>query len=104
MFLPRRSIILFALAYIAPTGVFAQAPEINPLPEGTIRIIVPLAAGGQVDSTARILANELAPRINRTIVIENKPGAGGNLGSAQAATASPDGLTWLFTFDSVLTI
>ncbi|MGD9922879.1 MAG: Bug family tripartite tricarboxylate transporter substrate binding protein [Pseudorhodoplanes sp.] len=103
--LPRiRTLLALTLLHFTMPGAPLQAQPANPLPEGTIRIIVPLAAGGLVDTTARIIASELAPRISRTIVIENKPGAAGNIGSAYAAAAAPDGLTWLFTFDSVFTI
>lgn len=88
---------LFAIAQAA-----AQQP--NPLPAGTVTIVVPLAAGGPSDAMARMLADKLSPRIGRTVVVENKAGAGGNLGAASVANAAPNGLTWLFTVDSVMTV
>lgn len=91
-------------------SVGALSAQANPgpatavLPPGTMTLIVPLAAGGPTDALARVVANKLAPRLGRTIVIENKGGAGGNIGAAAVAKAAPNGLTALFTIDSVLTI
>lgn len=81
-----------------------QAQQSNPLPTGTVTIVVPLAAGGPADAAARMIAQKLGPRVDRTVVVENKPGAGGNLGAAYVANAKPDGLTWLYTIDTVLTV
>ncbi len=67
----------------------------------TIRIIVPFAAGGTSDVVARILADKLARLWDAAIVIENKPGAGGNIGAEQAARAAPDGATLLLTSPSL---
>jgi tripartite-type tricarboxylate transporter receptor subunit TctC len=67
-------------------------------------IVVPLAAGGPTDALARIVADKLAQRLGRTIVVENKGGAGGNIGAAAVARAKPDGLTSLFAIDSLVTI
>jgi tripartite-type tricarboxylate transporter receptor subunit TctC len=81
-----------------------KAQEANPLPQGTVVFVVPLAAGGPLDAAARLYAERLSPRIGRTIIVENKSGAGGNIGAAFVAKAAPDGLTWLYTIDSVLTV
>ncbi|HEY4139837.1 MAG TPA: tripartite tricarboxylate transporter substrate binding protein [Pseudolabrys sp.] len=61
----------------------------------TIRIVVPFAAGGPVDQLARVLAHELSPQLNADVVVENKGGAGGALGSETVARAAPDGRTML---------
>jgi tripartite-type tricarboxylate transporter receptor subunit TctC len=97
---------LLSTAFLAPFLAVAQAPAqpSNPLPAGTVTIVVPLAAGGPADATARVIAQKLGPLIDRTVVVENKPGAGGNIGAAHVANAKPDGLTWLYTIDTVLTV
>jgi tripartite-type tricarboxylate transporter receptor subunit TctC len=94
------SALLFAFA-LAPQAYGQQS---NPLPTGTVTIVVPLAAGGPADSAARMIAAKIGPRIGRTVVVENKPGAGGNIGAASVAKAKPDGLVWLYTIDTVLTV
>ncbi|MBL0944193.1 MAG: tripartite tricarboxylate transporter substrate binding protein [Hydrogenophaga sp.] len=58
----------------------------------TTRIVVPFAAGGPIDVTARILADAVKDTLG-TVIIENRPGAGGNIGVSQVAKAAPDGLT-----------
>src|SRR5215212_10010700 len=61
-----------------------------------IKMVVPFAAGGPVDALARILANELAPRLQTDVVVENRGGAGGLLAVEQVARSAPDGRTILF--------
>src|SRR6476620_10510293 len=58
-----------------------------------IQIIVPFAPGASADGAARIVANELGPRLNRQVVVENKAGAGGTLGLQMLAKSAPDGDT-----------
>src|SRR5262245_52178608 len=58
-------------------------------------MIVPWPPGGGVDTSARIIAQPFAERLGQSIVIDNKPGAGGNIGTEQAARAKPDGYTLL---------
>lgn len=62
-----------------------------------IRIIVPIGAGNPFDSTARALADGLAKVTGKSVIIDNKPGAGGRIGTAEVARAKPDGLTLLYT-------
>lgn len=95
--------ILTAAVILAAT-VPAHAQQANPLPSGTITFVVPLAAGGPADAIARLLGEKLSARIGRTVVVENRTGAGGNVGAAYVAKARPDGLNWLFTIDTVLTV
>src|SRR5437764_15306162 len=61
-----------------------------------IKVVVPFAAGGPVDALARIVANELAPRLQTDVVVENRGGAGGLLAVDQVARAPADGRTILF--------
>ncbi len=69
-------------------------------PSKPIRVIVPWPAGGTVDGVARILGPSFSSGLGRTIVVENKAGAGGSIGQAEAAKASPDGHTVLLVFDT----
>ena len=64
-------------------------------PERPVRVIVPFAAGGPTDVTARVVANALSERLGKQFYIENLPGAGGNTGTATAARAPADGYTLL---------
>jgi tripartite-type tricarboxylate transporter receptor subunit TctC len=66
-------------------------------PNRTVRIVVPFPAGGTADVLPRIIAQKLRERWNQSVVVENKSGAGGNIGAASVATAPPDGYTLLAT-------
>lgn len=85
----RRSLLLCTAAAAAAfhLPVFAQATGSRP-----IRLVVPYAAGGPIDVTARILAEAVKNTLG-TVIIDNKPGAGGNIGADAVAKAAPDGLT-----------
>jgi tripartite-type tricarboxylate transporter receptor subunit TctC len=85
------AIALFALTL--PSGsALAQT-----YPNRPVRIIVPFAAGGAVDSLARLLGNKLSEQLNQPVVVENRAGAGGNLAPDALAKAAPDGYTILLT-------
>ena len=84
--------ILFAgLSFQFAAPVFAQGTY----PEKPIRFIVPFPPGGGADNLARTIVPKAAQILGTSIVIENKPGAGGNIGAAEAARAAPDGYTLL---------
>jgi tripartite-type tricarboxylate transporter receptor subunit TctC len=76
---------------LAPHIARAQAYPTHP-----IRLIVGFPAGGQVDITARLTAQALGEALGQTMVVENKPGAGGNLGAQAVINAAPDGYTLFF--------
>jgi tripartite-type tricarboxylate transporter receptor subunit TctC len=73
----------------------ASLPALAQYPDRAIKIIVPFGPGGFTDVAARILQKELTPALGQSIVIENKPGAGSTIGTAEVANAKPDGYTLL---------
>ena len=92
----RRSLLALAATSLA-TPAFAQAWPA----ERTIRIIVPVAAGGSQDIVARLLARHLTDTLGQNVVVENLPGAGSNIGYEAASRARPDGYTLLAGSDSL---
>lgn len=68
----------------------------------TIRIVVPFAAGSSPDILARIVNEQLAPRLGQPVIVDNRPGAGGNSGTDHVAKAAPDGHTFLLSVNAPL--
>ena len=90
--LRRAASFLLAIAFAgALPGAWAQAGY----PNRPIRMIVPWPAGGSVDVATRIVADRLSQSLGQQVVVDNKPGAGGNIGATAAAKAAPDGYTLL---------
>ena len=73
-------------------------------PDRPIRVIVPYPPGGPSDIVLRLAMEKMQVTLKQPFVLENKPGAGGNLGAAEAARAAPDGYTWFFATDTVVTV
>ncbi|WP_313620905.1 tripartite tricarboxylate transporter substrate binding protein [Achromobacter sp.] len=92
----RRSLRTLLFAALAAAGLAATpAHAADDWPSKPIKIIVPYTPGGSTDIVTRIVMEKLGPRLNQTIVVENRPGANSSLGSAIAAKAEPDGYTFL---------
>ena len=95
----RRHVLQSAAASVASLAVpsFAQSWPARP-----IKLVVPFPAGSSPDLIARLIAEPLGQALAQTIVIDNRPGAGGNLGTGVVAKAEPDGYTLLFTIQGPL--
>jgi tripartite-type tricarboxylate transporter receptor subunit TctC len=89
----RRFLLLAAGAAALP--VFAHVALAQAYPSRPVRLVVPFAAGGGGDITARLIGQWLSERLGQQFIIENRPGAGGNIGTEAAVRAAPDGYTLL---------
>ncbi len=98
----RRSVVAGALAspLAAALADLAKAQTSLSWPSGIIKIIVPFPPGGSVDPIARMAQPGIQKGLNATLVIENRPGSSGALGTEIVAKSPPDGNTWVFVFDS----
>jgi tripartite-type tricarboxylate transporter receptor subunit TctC len=90
---------LFAIALLLPTLALGQA-----YPSRPIRLICPFPPAGAVDIASRATALELTKVLGQTVAVENKPGAGGNLGAAETARSAPDGYTLFMTTSGIQAI
>src|SRR5262245_58602882 len=100
---PTRRTVLAAMAGLTAAGPWNLALA-QSYPERTITLVVPFAPGGSTDILARVVAEHLRQSLGQTVVIENRTGASGNLGTATVARAAPDGYTFLFNTMSVHTM
>ena len=94
----RASLALLATA--APLAATAQSPY----PNQAITMVVPQSPGGTNDIVARLVAAELSEEFHQSVVVTNRPGAGGNIGTEQVKRATPDGYTVLMTVNSAQAI
>jgi len=85
---------MLSIALLTATAFATAQPK---FPDGTIKLIVPFAAGGGVDNAARLIAKQMQSNLNVSIVVENKPGASGTIGGKFVQTSTPDGQTLLFS-------
>ena len=96
-----RKRLLAAFAALAiPLAAWAQGTW----PERPIRLIVPFAPGGVTDTSGRVIAEGLSRRLGQQVVVENKPGASGNIGTQSVAIAPADGYTLVLAFDGTMVI
>jgi tripartite-type tricarboxylate transporter receptor subunit TctC len=94
--------MLIVLSGLSVAG--AQPAVADAFPSRPIKIVVPFPAGGPLDLVARAMADKMAAALKQPFVLENKSGAGGNLGTDLAAKAAPDGYTLLMVLSSTLTV
>ncbi len=91
----RRRLLLASPLALTALGGQAAAQEAAPFPSRPLRILVAFAPGGGTDLIARTVASAMGPLLGQTVVVENRPGAGGNLATEAAAQSRPDGHTLL---------
>ncbi len=97
----KRIASLLLLAGLAALDAQAQAQD---FPNRAIRLVVPFAAGGVTDTSGRAVADRLSARLGHQVVVENRPGASGNIGTEQVAKSAPDGYTLVLGFDGTIVI
>ena len=97
--IPKR--LLATLAALAiPLAGWAQGTW----PDRPVKLIVPFAPGGVTDTSGRVIAEALSKRLGQQVIVENKAGASGNIGTQAVAMAPPDGYTLVLGFDGTLVI
>lgn len=94
----RRALTAAGAAMMAPALPSFLRAQAWPVP--TITLVVPFPAGGSVDALARLAQVSLQQSLGATVIVENRPGASGSVGTASVAKAKGDGATWLFVFDT----
>ena len=100
---PSRRCVLAGAAGLAAAASLRSASA-APYPERTVTLIVPFAPGGSTDILARIVSEHLQRSLRQPVVVENRTGASGNIGTAAVARSAPDGYTFLFNTMSVHTM
>jgi tripartite-type tricarboxylate transporter receptor subunit TctC len=99
-----RRFVLCAVVAIGAAASVAGPAAAETYPDRLIKLVVPFPAGGPIDITARLLVQRLGPILGQTVIIENRGGAGGALGTKAVVGAEPDGYTLLFGNASALVV
>ena len=89
----RRHFVRLAAAALAAPAILPRAVRAQAWPSRPIKAVIPFTAGSTVDIVGRIVLDPLSQQLGQTIVVENRGGAGGTIGSATVAKADPDGYT-----------
>ena len=100
MSLQRRTLLALTLSLAATGHALAE----DKYPSKPVTVIVPQAAGGANDAIARVIAQKLTEQLGQSFIVDNRTGAGGNVGTVAAARAKPDGYTLMVTADSSMVI
>lgn len=97
---PRRALLVGSLAWLTLAGGMQMAQAQTAYPSRPIVMLVPQAAGGTNDIVGRLVSQKLGEVLGSSVVVENRPGAGGNIGTQAAAKSAKDGYTLLMTISS----
>lgn len=95
---------VLAVTLMCSAGMSASAQSTSAYPNKPIKLVVPFTPGGVTDTSGRVIAEQLSKRLGQQVIVDNKPGASGNIGTQQVAAAEPDGYTLLLGFDGTLVI
>jgi tripartite-type tricarboxylate transporter receptor subunit TctC len=99
--LTRRRLIAFSTASVFAPNLLIRTARADTWPDRTVHLIVPIAAGGPTDTNARIVAEQLSKIWGQQVIVDNKGGAGTNIGNAYVAHSEPDGYTMLYGTSSL---
>lgn len=100
----RRPLICAAVVLTVSGGLAASAHAADVYPSKPLTLVVPFTAGGATDTVGRLVAKALGDRLKQTVVVDNKPGAGTEVGAAAVARAPADGYTLLISSNSTFTV